>query len=213
MVTYDLSHLQQDDSQRVLGPIQDDEALFLFSVVRGMRLSRILEMGGLDGYSARNFLKAMEGHGGGGVLYTVDLNPVRSLAPNHKVLTKNAAHLVPEDVDNAPLDMVFFDCHDAVQMVVFRALREQGLVNDSTVLALHDTNLHYAPYQVWGDYVPEEDGYAHQPVERAMAEEFEEMGYHLFRLHTTRDKHDASFPFRHGVTLCQKNPKHKCLCE
>ena len=58
MVNYDLTHLTQNENQRVLGPIQDDEALFLYSIIRGCRLERILEIGGLNGYSARNFLKA-----------------------------------------------------------------------------------------------------------------------------------------------------------
>lgn len=39
-------------------PMQDDEQLFIFAVVRGLRLSRILEIGGLRGDSALNFLKA-----------------------------------------------------------------------------------------------------------------------------------------------------------
>lgn len=41
-------------------PLQDDEALLLYSVVRGLRFSSVLEIGGLRGYSAHNFLQAME---------------------------------------------------------------------------------------------------------------------------------------------------------
>lgn len=41
-------------------PLQDDEALFLYSIVRGLRLSSVLEIGGLRGYSALNFLQAMQ---------------------------------------------------------------------------------------------------------------------------------------------------------
>ena len=60
MVKYDLSHLTQSEDQNVGGPVQDDENLFLYSIIRGCRLSRILEIGGLDGYSAKNFLQAMD---------------------------------------------------------------------------------------------------------------------------------------------------------
>lgn len=49
MVAYSLSHLTQADDQRVGGPIQDDEALVLFALIRAMRLKRILEVGGLGG--------------------------------------------------------------------------------------------------------------------------------------------------------------------
>ena len=59
MVKYDLSHLSQPENQNVSGPIQDDEALFLYSIIRGCRLERILEIGGLSGYSAKNFLQAL----------------------------------------------------------------------------------------------------------------------------------------------------------
>lgn len=205
MVNYNLTHLTQNPDQKVLGPIQDDEALFLYSIVKGMRMSRVLEIGGLSGYSARNFLQSMDQVNG--TLYTVDLNPVPVQAPNHKVLVKNALNLTSQDVDNKPVDLVFFDCHDMVQMQIYYRFVSEGIITDQTVLALHDTNLHYAPYNVWGPYVPAEDGFAHQPVERVMVNMFKEMGYDVFCLHTTRDKHSQSFPFRHGVTICQKFKK------
>ena len=44
MVYYDLTHLNQPSNQFVLGPIQDDEALFLYSIIRGSRLKYILEL-------------------------------------------------------------------------------------------------------------------------------------------------------------------------
>ena len=49
--------------------IDDDEALLLYAVVRGLRMSRVLEIGGLSGYSAKNFLQAMTPTKG--VVYTV----------------------------------------------------------------------------------------------------------------------------------------------
>jgi predicted O-methyltransferase YrrM len=63
MVSYDLSHLVQPNDEAVLGPVQDTEALFLYAVVRGMRMRRVLEIGGLSGYSARNFLAALPADG------------------------------------------------------------------------------------------------------------------------------------------------------
>ena len=201
MVTYTLDHLTQPDDQCVLGPIQDDEALFLFAMIRGMRMRRILEIGGLSGYSGENFIRAVGEHG---VVYTVDMNPLEARAPNHKVIIKDARHMTYDDVDAEPLDLVFFDCHDIVQLHIFCQLRNVGAITDRTVLALHDTNLHYAPYQApWSVYVPEKDGYAHQPVERHMANEFKKVGYNVFHLHTTKDAHSDAFPFRHGITICQ----------
>jgi hypothetical protein len=205
MVKYPLDHLTQPEDQRVLGPIQDDEALLLFSIVRGMRLRRVLEIGGLSGYSAANFLAA------GAALYTVDLNPVPVMGDQHRVIVKDALELTPEDLDGQPVDLVFFDCHDMVQMQMYKRFVERGIISEDTVLALHDTNLHYAPFNVWGPYVPQggsgpgvSGGFAHQPVERHMVNEFKAMGYDIFSLHTGPEKHDASFPFRHGITICQR---------
>ncbi len=207
MVAYDLRHLTQPEDQRVYGPIQDDEALFMYSIVRGMRMRRVLEIGGLSGYSARNFVAAIQASGPGSVLYTVDLNPVPVVAANHRVIVKNALDMVAADVDGQPLDLVFFDCHDMVQMQMYQRFVEQGLINDDTMLALHDTNLHYPPVDVRQGLLVDQDGhagYAHQPVEREMVNLFKGIGYDVLSLHTTPDRHDAGFPFRHGLTVCKK---------
>jgi hypothetical protein len=78
----------------------------------------------------------------------------------------------------------------------------QGIVTDHTILALHDTNLHPAKHVDWA--YPVEGGYVHQDVERRLVNTFSENGYHSFMLHTNNNKHDCSFPFRHGITLMQK---------
>jgi predicted O-methyltransferase YrrM len=205
MVFYNLEHLTQPKSESVLGPIQDTEALFLYSIVRGMRLQRILEIGGLSGYSAKNFLQAFYDDAQAKCkMYTVDINVVPTLARNHVVIVKNALELTAEDLENEPLDMIFFDCHDyVVQMKVFENLLRIGLITDRTVIALHDTHTH--PYQVvsWSYHI-ENDGWVHQAVERAMVNRFVELGYHAFSLHTDNSRHDSSMPFRHGITIMQK---------
>lgn len=203
MVNYDLSHLTQHENQNVSGPIQDDEALFLYSIIRGSRLERILEIGGLSGYSAKNFLQALS-FSKNGILYTCDLNPVPILAENHKVIIKNALHLTIDELDNKPLDLIFFDCHDMIQMDIYYNLVNNNIINDNTILALHDTNLHYAPYQHCGVYIEKEDGFAHQPVERHMINIFKNLGYDIFSISTDSTKHSECFPVRHGISVCKK---------
>ena len=204
----DLRHLTQPPDQRVLGPIQDDEALFLYSILKAMRLSRVLEIGGLQGYSAANFLA---GVGAEGILYTVDVNHVATIAENHRFIHKNALEVTKEDVDNLPVDLVFFDCHDMVQMDIYHNFVRDGIITDNTILALHDTNLHYAPFNVWGPYIASEGGFAHQEVERKMVNSFKKLGYDIFSLHTTAEKHSEAFPFRHGVSVCKKHvPLAEC---
>jgi predicted O-methyltransferase YrrM len=203
MVKYDLSHLTQAEHQNVSGPIQDDEALFLYSIIRGCRLTRILEIGGLNGYSGTNFLKALS-YTNDGILYTCDLNQVPKLAPNHVVIVKNALGLSIDELDNKPLDLIFFDCHDMIQMDIYFRFVNSGIITDKTILALHDTNLHYPPYHYCGTFVKEENGYAHQPVERTMVNIFKDLGYDIFSISTDASKHSADFPVRHGITVCKK---------
>lgn len=202
---YDLTHLTQSESQEVIGPIQDDEALFLYSIVRGMRLSRILEVGGLRGYSAVNFLKALE-KSKKAVLYTVDLNKVRKISENHKVITKDIRDLTREDLDNEPIDLIFFDCHNFdAQILAYKRLLRKGLITDRTILALHDTNLHPRKYTESSYKIS--SGYVHQKAERMMVNYFKKLGYDVFSLHTDMKIHDSKFPFRHGISICSKFQK------
>ncbi len=204
MVSYDLSHLTQSSDQQVGGPIQDDEALLLYGVIKVMRLRRILEIGGLSGYSATNFLKAV---GDTGTVYTVDLKPVPTQAKNHRVITKDAALLTSEDVDSKELDLVFFDCHlFRAQMELYFRLRAKKIITRNTVLALHDTNVHPKPFAPWAFRI-KGGGYVHQPVERNMADDFRRLGYDAISFHTAPNQHDAALPFRHGLTILRKYQK------
>ncbi len=202
MVNYNLEHLTQPDSEMVCGPIQDTEALFLYSIVRGMRLKTILEIGGQTGYSARNFLAAFA-EPEKSKMFTVDIYHVPQIAHNHKIIKKDARELTCEDIEQQHLDMIFFDYHSyEVQMQVYHHLQGKGMISDKTVIAIHDTNTH--PYQSVGWAYETEDGWVHQPVERQMVNDFVRMGYHAFNLHTQHSSHDATMPYRHGVTILQR---------
>lgn len=204
MARYDLTHLKQPAKQLGGGAIQDDEALFLYSIVLGMRLKRILEIGGLDGYSATNFLVASKPNG---IVYTCDVNDVRKINANHITIKKSAADLTPEDFDGIPLELVFFDCHvyDA-QMKAFDTLSKAGIITDKTVLVLHDTNTFPTRHKLLPpeSYAVNDGTFVHQPVERMMVNDFVAMGYSPFLLHTTPDKHSEEYPYRKGVAIMTK---------
>lgn len=198
-------------TQHVCGPIQDDEALLLFSVVKVMRLRRILEVGGLDGYSARNFLEAMKGDRSS-LVYTVDISPVTSLSSNHITIQKSVVDLTAADVGNIPLDLIFFDAHVYTeQMIMFENLQRENIITDSTIIALHDTGLHFTINNDYGPRCPvlplffNGEGYIHQMVERQMVNELKRRGYDALVLHTQdADRHDDSLRYRHGITIMQK---------
>lgn len=200
MVAYDLGHLTQPDSQEVSGPIQDDEALFFFALIRVMQLKRILEIGGLQGYSARNFCAAV---GAKGIVFTVDIQPVPAKAPNHVTIQKDARSLAADDIGREPIDLVFFDCHDyKVQFDCYHHFRREQIVTDDTVLAFHDTNLHPTQTVHWA--YPTEEGWVHQDAERRMVNDFKRMGYDIFALNTSMKSHGPHLPYRHGVTVAKK---------
>jgi hypothetical protein len=200
MVEYTLTHLTQDASQKVSGPIQDDEALLLFSVIRCMRIKTVVEVGGLSGYSALNFCEAV---GRDGIVITLDLVDVPKVAPNHRVIVGDARNLRRADYGFEHIDLLFLDCHDYdVQMNLLNVLIDERLIDDDTVIALHDTNVH--PYQSVNFAYRIPEGWVHQPVERRMVNDLHRAGYEAICFHTRSDQHDETMPYRHGVTLLKR---------
>lgn len=206
MVVYNLNHLTQAPEQSTPGAIQDDEALLLFALIRVTRIKRILEFGGVPGYSARNFCEALNGEG---MVYTVDWG-VDGVTPkqgeNHKVIVKNTADVTPEDIGE-PIDLVFFDCHAyEASLCAFQTLKRAGIITDKTMFAFHDTNL--LPNEMALGYpnisYEVEGGWRFCPPESQLVNDFKEMGYDIINLHTNADVHNPSFPYRCGLSIARK---------
>lgn len=206
MTTYNLAHLTQDENQNNPGPIQDDEALLFFALIRVTRIKRVLEFGGVHGYSAKNFCEAIFD----GTVYTVDWG-VEGVTPkqgaNHKVIVKNVADITPEDVDNKPVDLVFFDCHAyEAELCAFQTLKEAGIITDKTIFAFHDTNLLAEATSLGYPNISYEveGGWVFCPPERQLVNDFKEMGYDILSLGTEREVHSPEFPYRCGLSIARK---------
>lgn len=196
---YNIDHLLQPHNQSVLGPIQDDEALLLFALIRVLRLRNIIELGFGDGYSASNFLRAIDSNGH---VVSVDVNPFNKLADNHTALINSAADVIATDIPFKHADLVFFDCHNYdAQMIFYDKMLSCNVITDDTLIALHDTGLH--PFQIIPCYEIEE-GWVHQPVERRMVNTFKDRGWDAICLNTKKSVHNDALPFRHGITVMQK---------
>lgn len=204
MVTYNLKHLTQVDEQNIPGSIQDDEALLLFALIRVTRIKRILELGSYPGYSAKNFLEA------GADVYSVDWGVdgvTPKLADNHKVVNKNSADITPDDLDNKPIDLVFFDCHAyEAELCAFQTLKKAGIITDKTIFAFHDTNLLANEMSLGYPNISYEvkDGWVFCPPERQLVNDFKSMGYDIINLGTGREVHNMSFPYRCGLSIARK---------
>jgi len=240
-LSYDLAHIGwQGRKQDVVGPLQDDEALLLFALSRALGVNRVLEIGSLNGDSARNFLSAVRCTLRAKVI-SVDPSPtVPMLAENHVVVRKDAASLSSADLDNLPVELLLLDCHDyqASQKVVRRILSQQ-LLSATGLIVLHDTGLHPAglnysgaPHASIGTkagrswqgahgvdlQVPSHRLHVmHQPVERLLAQWIEKYDAHgnWQRLAVHDDFARGAVSYRHGLTVMQRKqslhvPSHLC---
>jgi predicted O-methyltransferase YrrM len=206
----DLAHLARF-TERVDGPLQRDEALFLHSLVRVVRPRTIVELGFLHGHSAFNFLRALDSEGR---LYSFDIDPAcearaRELFghdPRFVFRVRSQDALTSEDVDSRPVDFVFLDAsHDlAVNQTTFALLRP--MLSPDAILAIHDTGtVPRALFPEWHWLLDSPEGwvgdeYEGQPDERAFAnwllEEHPE--FSQVHLHSRRT-------IRCGITLVQRS--------
>jgi len=151
---YDLSHLTQD-GEILLGPIHDDEALLLYALVRATGATRVLELGGLDGYSARNFLAA------GCDVVTAEVNRLDPINDRHTTLRIDCANVA--DHVSGRFDLVLFDAHDLdAEVRAFVRLKANGCIDDRTVIVVHDTGWHSEKLLPNAEETPQ--GWLHCPV-------------------------------------------------
>jgi hypothetical protein len=198
-MNYDLKHLTQNSDQCVLGPIQDDEALALYAIIKVMRIKKVVEIGAQTGYSASNFLAAVEGDG---VVLSVDINPIRKISENHITVVKDVAAIQPEEIP-FEIELLFYDCHNINAQLHFHdKMLQANKITKKTTIVLHDTNLH--PTKITNNSYQLADGWCHQPDERRMVNLLVDQGWHALCLHTKADSHGKDMPFRHGLTIMQR---------
>ena len=207
----DVSHLGlQRVEQDVIGPMQDDESLLLFALVRTSHVRRVLEIGGLHGESAMNFLRALK-HKQRAVVYTIDRNRVDKIEMRHIPIQKDALKFTPADIGNEPVDLLLLDCHALrAQQHLVQALFNHNLLSKGAYIVLHDTGLHHGQFfkadpmlglHPW----PTNDSeyFIHQAVERQLGTWIAEK-YAWQRL-SFHDDSPTGTPqkFRHGLTVMQ----------
>jgi len=114
----DISHLNSYEDQKSIGPLQQPEALLLYSIVQTTLPQTIVEFGFFHGHSAFNFLQAMPKNAH---LYSYEISDESAERaakefPNDKrfkFLHKSQTEFCPADIDKRKIDLVFFDAaHD-----------------------------------------------------------------------------------------------------
>jgi hypothetical protein len=87
---------------------------------------------------------------------------------------------------------------------------KENLIDDDTILILHDTNLFYGMATIEnikangeiGSHTKE--GYMHQWVERNLVNYFKLKGYDVFNLSTKLKNHNQKHPYLFGISVCKK---------
>jgi hypothetical protein len=194
-----------------VGPVQREEALFLYSIVRVVRPRTIVEFGFSNGHSALNFLRALDSEA---QLYSFDIDPAcqaraRQLFghdPRFVFRTRSQAEVTREDIDGHLADFVFLDAsHDlALNQATFERLL--SLMATDAILAIHDTGtVPRELFQSWHWLLKTTEGwigdeYEGQPGERAFVNwlleqhpEFSQIHFHSRRT------------LRCGMTLVQRS--------
>jgi hypothetical protein len=115
------------------------------------------------------------------------------------------------DLHNEKIDVVFFDCHCVIpQLNFFNKMVNEKLIDDETILILHDTNLFYEPITSEtiknnGEFgLHTKEGYAHQWVERNLVNYFKLKGYDVFNLSTKSENHNQNHQLLFGLSVCKK---------
>ena len=119
---------------------------------------------------------------------------------NHRIIIKDCKDITQEDLDYAPIDLVFFDCHDyAAQLTAFEKLERWGLIAASATLVLHDTGLYDAKYVPHAIQTP--DGWIHGIPERNLADTLMDHGW------SPNSFSRPQGPMRNGLTILQRHGK------
>ncbi len=217
-----MSHLLSYREDDAIGPLQRDEAVALFGIVRALRPKTIVEFGFFHGHSAFNFLQALPENGR---LYSYDISEdaigrARSefdFDERFTFIGKSQTDFEPADIGGRMIDFVFFDAaheldlnQETFRRIVSRlapeamiAIHDTGLWHRSHFTAMHETFVREMPGEWKND-----DLYAHQPGERAFIDWIvsEHPEFTAIHFHTTET-------LRHGFSLLQRTRLlSDCIC-
>jgi predicted O-methyltransferase YrrM len=201
-----------------IGPLQRDEALALFALVRVLRPRTIVEFGFLNGHSALNFLLASDPECR---VYSFDITEKSEAIARQclgheqrfRFTRKSQDEFAPVDIEGRAIDLCFLDAsHDlALNHRTFERLLPQ--LSDRALVAVHDTGLWHRAHlkQTHLDFTVSPvgrglgrwlDADRYQPVveEREFVNELRQRHPEFAQIHL----HSAR-THRNGLTLLQKN--------
>lgn len=160
----DISHLTVF-SEVADGPVQREEALLLYSLLRVVRPRTVVEIGFLNGLSALNFLCGLDADAR---LYSFDSDETcaaraRDLFDHDPRLTfriRSQTELTPDDIDGREADFVFLGASHELDLNRETVRRLLPLMAPDAILAVHDTGTVPRPFVLPGhDWLESESGW------------------------------------------------------
>jgi len=139
----ELNHLAYFETYKH-GPIQKDEALFLYAVCKMIRPKTILEFGIQDGLSTLNFALAKDKDC---FLFSFDIKKdcvnrafekIKEIE-NCFLLVKDCQEFSVEDVKNRPIDLCFLDAAHILEINKKCIRKFIPHMSDTGIIAIHDT--------------------------------------------------------------------------
>ena len=212
-------HFLSYEEENAIGPLQRDEAVAIFGITRVVRPNTIVEFGFFHGHSAYNFLAALEPNA---LLFSYDIDSVSEFRAktefshfrNFKFIGKSQTDFCASDIDNRPVDLVFFDASHCLDLNKTTFLKVYPHLAENGLIIIHDTGVWNNKYfsDTHRHFVEELDPprtpdgfYIHQPDEREFVR-WVLTEYNVlteFHLHTTNT-------LRHGFTRIQRRNTEMC---
>lgn len=191
--------------------ITESELFFLYGLISSLNPATVVELGGGSaGICSRLFLKAQKNNSNA-KLFSIDILEMKKISENHLPIQKDCNDVTPEDLHNQKIDVLFFDCHTVIpQLNFYNRMVENNLINDDTILILHDTNLFYGTAatlsieSIGKIGFHNKEGYVHQWVERSLVNYFKLKGYDVFNLSTKPENHNEEYLLLFGLSVCKK---------
>lgn len=210
---YRLGYLSLFKEEDAYGPLQKDEALFIFSLVRVLRPKVILEFGFLWGNSTYNFLQAVDLDA---KVFSFDIGEIsKRIAskyfnkyPNFRFINKSQTDFEPADIDSLKADIVFIDAAHELSLNIETFKRIQPILAERGVVLIHDTGtwpkkhfqaIHHQVAHTKSNNWLNESEFEHQREER----EFVNYLAHAYPDYVQVHFHSLN-TIRHGITMLQK---------
>ncbi len=208
-----MSHLLSYRENDAIGPLQRDEAVALFGIIRTLRPKVVVEFGFFHGHSAFNFLRALSDDARL-FSYDIDVESIERAATEFSFdqrftfIGKSQTEFDPADIGNRQIDFAFFDAAHELELNTETFRRIVGHLSDEAMIAVHDTGLWHrrdfaAIHETFASEMPgvweSEELYAHQPGERDFIDWIvsSHPAFSALHFHSTAT-------LRHGFTLLQR---------